>query len=62
MDSKVNEFGDRITKNEICQGIMILVTLATLVGCACVRGCQEIQKKMSKAPVKANIVNQQHIR
>ena len=42
------------------QGIILLTTFVALISCACIRGCQEIQKKINKNQAKANIVNQQN--
>ena len=59
---KETEFGDKIGKNEFYQGIVLLASVAALVGCACLRGCQEIQKKISKASLQQNVVNRQNCR
>jgi hypothetical protein len=49
--SDITEFGDRLNKNDICSGILLLVGIAGLISCACVRGCQEIKKDMKQNAV-----------
>lgn len=56
MDLKLNEYGDKIGKAEVCQGILLILGIAGLVACACLRGCQEINKHRAKsAPAPAQI-------
>ena len=43
-EEKFNEFGDRIGKKEICQGILLFGAITGIITCACIRGCQEIKK------------------
>lgn len=62
MEVKENEFGDKISKSDICSGIIFWVGLVGLVVCACARGCQEIKKHHGKAPEKAKVVQVQNQR
>ena len=49
MESKVNEFGDKVGKTEICQGILLILSVVGTLVCACLRGCQEISKHKAKS-------------
>lgn len=48
-ETKVNEYGDKVGFREVCQGILVLASIGALVACGCIRGCQEINKKLSKS-------------
>ena len=50
MQVKENEFGDKIRKSDICSGGLFWAFAFGILTCACVRGCQEVQKKNTKAP------------
>ena len=64
MSVKENEFGDKISKSDICAGIMFWLGAAALLTCACARGCQEYKKHkgQSQSIEKAKIVQIQHLR
>lgn len=62
MESKVNEYGDKIGKSEICQGVSLFLGALGVAVCACVRGCQEIKKHQSKSAEKAKIIQLQNQR
>ena len=53
-----NKYGDRIGKTEICQGIILIGSIIGLMACACLRGCEEIQKRKDKAIQKAKAAEQ----
>ena len=59
METKLNEFGDKIGKAEICQGILLILSVAGLFTCFCVRGCQEIRKHKAKSATPAAV--EQHV-
>ena len=56
--TQVNEFGDRVGKKEICQGILMFGCLTGLMVLACLRVCHEIQKKKEKAIQKNQMAEQ----
>ena len=60
MEPKVNEYGDKIGKSEICQGVLLFLGALGVAVCACTRGCQEIKKHESKTPEKAKIIQIQN--
>ena len=41
---KNNDFGDKVGKTEICQGILLILGVVGTLACLCVRGCQEYKK------------------
>lgn len=56
METKLNEYGDKVGKKEICQGILLILGVIGLLVCATLRGCQEIHKHRAKsAPVPAQM-------
>jgi len=50
---KETEFGDKICKKDIYQGILLILGIAGMIACATFRGCQEITKHNSKTAEKA---------
>ena len=56
----MNEFGDKIGKREICQGILLFGALTGMIACACVRGCQEINRHLNKSDNKAKVIQIQN--
>ena len=63
MDSKLNEYGDKIGKAGVCQGILLILGIVGLLACACFRGCQEINKHRAKSvPVPAQMDKIQNFR
>lgn len=58
----INEFGDKMGKKEICQGILLMTGIAAIFGCACVRGCQEFNKHKDKTAEKVQAVLSQNQR
>ena len=63
MGSDINEYGDRVGKKEIYQGLSILISLAGFAMGFCLRGCAAVKKKMNKVPEKTKIIyQQQHVK
>ena len=60
--SEVNEFGDKLGKKEICQGIILFLGSLAVVFCACARGCQEISKHKETSDKQAKITQLQNLR
>ena len=56
---KVNEFGDRMNKNDICSGILLIICIGGMISCAAIRGYQEI-KKISKQSNVSILHTQKH--
>ena len=54
MEVRKNESDDKISKSDIYSGILFWTCVVGLLGCACLRGCQEVQKKSTKAPTHLN--------
>lgn len=53
METKVNEYGDKLGKAEICQGILLIFCVFGLLTCACARGCQYIRDHKAKSATLA---------
>ena len=62
MSVKENEFGDKISKSDICAGIMFWVGAAALITCVCARGYQEYKKHKAQSVEKAKVIQIQHQR
>ena len=64
MDSDINEYGDKVGRKEIYQGLAILISLAGFAMGFCLRGCAEVKKRVNKVPEKAKIIyqQQQHVK
>ena len=58
----VNEFGDKISFNDICAGILLWACVAGMTACGCIRGCQEIKKHRAQSSEKAKVIQIQHQR
>ena len=59
---KENEFGDKISKSDICTGILFWTLIAGLMVCACTRGCQEFKKHKAQKLEKAKVIQIQNQR
>lgn len=61
-DAVVNEFGDKIGRKEVCQGIVLLAGVGALFTCGCIRGCQEIKKHKAESTEKVQAILAQNQR
>ena len=62
MKAKKNEFDDKISKSDIYNGILFWTCIVGLLTCACLRGCQEIQKKNAKVPANPSAFTPHNVR
>ena len=62
MKSKVNEYGDKIDKAVICQGVLLFLGVLGMLLCACTRGCQEHRKHKAQNQEKAKVIQIQNQR
>ena len=51
----LNEFGDKIGKTEVCQGVLLFLGAVSLLSLLSVRGCHEIKKHQDKNIEKARV-------
>ena len=61
LETNTTEFGDRLSKSDICGGILFWVLVGGLITCACIHGCQEVKKSATDMS-SARVMNAQHTR